>query len=177
MPLRAKLNPRSPSRSGSPARRRRNCIEGSIQETRLMAPPTNCLAPIGAEQILTGLLKGVKSGVLHRFDASAGGVSRYAVPDSKWAWRSAGHSGPDPKAAEERSDEAPETERQSQPQARTATDRATSLRQARVIRFANRVPLLYQQSACCVIKTLSRSGVAALRSLAEWRLDCRKVRW
>ncbi len=145
--LRAKLNPRAhPKRI---ARQEAEKLYTAIQETRLMAPPTNCLAPIGAEQILTGLLKGVKA---EFFTASTRPPAVYrGNPFQIEAGLAYGGAlGRDP-----RHDEA-------EPAAVTGSLRGKGKVNgsgpppptARVIRFANRVPLLYQQSACCIFKTV-----------------------
>jgi len=100
--------------------REAEAIYNAIQQTRLMAPPTNCLAPIGGRQILAGLLRGVKA------EFFAAGVRPPAVYRGNPFQIEAGIAyGGDLPA--------------DQP--------------ARLIRFANRVPLLYQQSHCAVFKS------------------------
>ncbi len=93
----------------------------AIQATRIIAPPTDCLAPIGARAILAGLLKEVKA---EFFTATTRDPTVYR--GNPFAVEVGLAFGGDLEA------EAP----------------------ARVIRFANRVPLLYQQSACAVFKTV-----------------------
>ncbi len=143
----ARLNPRShPKRI---ARQEAEKLHQAIKDTHLMAPPTNCLAPIGAEQILTGLLKGVRA---EFFTATTRPPAVYRGNPFQIEVGIAygGDLGPD-KA---------EIEEQQQQQVEAVVKRgkvvepARNLPQARVIRFANRVPLLYQQSACCVFKTV-----------------------
>ncbi|HRX85544.1 MAG TPA: DNA topoisomerase VI subunit B [Phycisphaerae bacterium] len=112
----------------------------ALQDTRLRAPSTDCLAPIGAEAILSGLLKGIKAEfytastrppTVYRgnpfqievgvaFGGDLGGSSSSDDDDNG----SVGKKAKDEPAA------------------------------ARVIRFANRVPLLYQQSACSTYKSV-----------------------
>ncbi|MHC4870859.1 MAG: DNA topoisomerase VI subunit B [Planctomycetota bacterium] len=96
-----------------------------IEKTKIMSPPTNCVAPIGEEQ----LLKGLQAVVPAEFYASATrppAVYRGNpfIIEAALAW------GGDNQAADS---------------------------PGRVLRFANRVPLLYQQGACCahesVVKT------------------------
>ncbi len=148
---RAKLNPRAhPKRI---ARQEAEKLYKAIQETRLMAPPTNCLAPIGAEQILTGLLKGVRA---EFFTASTRppAVYRGNPFQIEVGLAFGGSLGPDPKANEEQ----PEPEQNGKGKRgkkKFGNGSAPQVSQARVIRFANRVPLLYQQSACCIFKTLT----------------------
>ncbi len=151
----AKLNVRAhPKRI---ARQEAEKLYEAIQKTKLMSPPTNCLAPIGAEQILTGLLKGVKA---EFFTASTRppAVYRGNPFQIEVGLGYGGSLGPDPKDEEEGEPEVAVD-------ALKAFKRGGKLKngngngsgsqsQARVIRFANRVPLLYQQSACCMFKTI-----------------------
>jgi DNA topoisomerase-6 subunit B len=96
-------------------------IYKAIQETRLMAPRTDCLAPMGAQAILAGLLKGVKAAF---FTATTRPPAVYrGNPFQIEVGLAFGGDLP-----------------------------ADEL--ARVIRFANRVPLLYQQSHCSIFKSV-----------------------
>ncbi len=61
-----------------------------------------------------------------------------------------GELGPDPK---ENGDAAPETEAKVS-RGKIVNGDSRNAPQSRVIRFANRVPLLYQQSACCMFKSV-----------------------
>ncbi len=91
----------------------------AFQESRLPAPPTDCLAPIGVRQMLAGMLKGVKA-------------EFYAASSRE-----------------------PAVYRGRPFQIETAIAFGGELPaddSARVIRFANRVPLLFQQSACSSFK-------------------------
>lgn len=151
----ARLNARAhPKRI---ARQEAEKLYEAIKKTKLMSPPTNCLAPIGAEQILTGLLKGVKA---EFFTASTRppAVYRGNPFQIEVGLGYGGSLGPDPKAEEE-------SEPEVAVDALKAFKRGGKLKsgngngsgsssQARVIRFANRVPLLYQQSACCMYKSV-----------------------
>lgn len=91
----------------------------AVHNTRIMAPPTNCLAPIGAELIEKGLAKEIHADF---FTSVTRPPSVYRgnpfLIEAGLAW---GGSLP----AEEL---------------------------IKVSRFANRVPLLYQQSACAMFK-------------------------
>jgi DNA topoisomerase-6 subunit B len=124
----AKLTPRTYLKSldGSSIER----IYDALQGTRIMAPPTNCLAPIGPEQILAGLLQGVKA---EFYSASSRPPSVYRGNPFQIEVGIAygGDLGPD-----------------------AMSNGKDSPGSARVIRFANRVPLLYQQSACCTFKAV-----------------------
>ncbi|MEE9294368.1 MAG: DNA topoisomerase VI subunit B, partial [Phycisphaerae bacterium] len=97
-------------------------IYQALQSVRILAPSTDCLAPIGARQILAGLLKGLKAEFYtaasrspavyrgHPFQVEVGLAYGGDLPGDQ---------------------------------------------QARLIRFANRVPLLYQQSHCAIYKSVT----------------------
>ncbi len=97
----------------------------SFQEAKLPSPPTDCLAPIGVRQLLTGLLKGVQA---EFYAASSREPDVYRGRPFQI------------EAAIAFGGELP------------ADDTA------RVIRFANRVPLLFQQSACSSFKAVAETG-------------------
>ncbi len=90
-----------------------------LQDSKLPPPPTDCLAPIGVQQLLKGMFKGVRA---EFYAASSREPAVYRgrpfLIESAIAF-----------GGELPGDEA-----------------------SRVIRFANRVPLLYQQSACSSFK-------------------------
>jgi DNA topoisomerase-6 subunit B len=93
----------------------------AMQSVKIMAPPTDCLAPIGVRGLLAGLLKEVKA---EFYTATTRDPAVYrGNPFLIEVGLAFGGSLP-----------AEET--------------------ARVIRFANRVPLLYQQSACASFKAI-----------------------
>ncbi|MEP0842655.1 MAG: DNA topoisomerase VI subunit B, partial [Phycisphaerae bacterium] len=130
------------------ARQEAESLFRAIQDTKLMAPPTNCLAPIGAEQILTGLLKGVKA---EFFTATTRppAVYRGNPFQIEVGLAFGGDLGSDPKMrSPEEADQSVKVRRGKV----LPSEPAPTV--ARVIRFANRVPLLYQQSACCIFKSV-----------------------
>ena len=97
----------------------------SLQGSKLRAPPTDCLAPIGVRTMLAGMLKGVRA---EFYAASTRNPAVYrGNPFQIEAAIAFGGQLPG-----------------DQP--------------ARIIRFANRVPLLYQQSACCAFKSVVETG-------------------
>ncbi len=142
----AKINPHSHPRKI--VRQEAEKLYQAIQQTKLMAPPTNCLAPIGAEQILTGLLKGVKA---EFFTAATRppAVYRGNTFQIEVGLGYGGELGPDPKT--DNGDEENGAGRNGRGK-KNGNNGGPS--PARLIRFANRVPLLYQQSACCMFKTI-----------------------
>ncbi|TVS03680.1 MAG: DNA topoisomerase VI subunit B [Phycisphaerales bacterium] len=96
-------------------------IYKNLQASKLRAPPTDCLSPIGVRTLLAGLLKGVKA---EFYAASTRSPAVYrGMPFQIEAAVAFGGELPGDESA-------------------------------RVIRFANRVPLLYQQSACCSFKSV-----------------------
>ncbi len=111
----------------------------AIQTTKIMAPPSNCISPIGEKAILHGLYKQIK-GEFYTAVTRPPAVYR-GNPFVIEAGLAYG-KGPDQAAAA--------------PQAPTplaeGEQREDDDELARVIRYANRVPLLYQQSACATFK-------------------------
>jgi DNA topoisomerase VI subunit B len=96
-----------------------------IQAAKIMAPPTDCLVPIGTKAMLAGLLKEVKA---EFFAASSRPAAVYrGNPFQIEVGIAFGGNLPGDELG-------------------------------RVIRFANRVPLLYQQSACCSFKAVIEAG-------------------
>lgn len=93
----------------------------ALQDSKLPPPPTDCLAPIGVQQLLKGMFKGVRA---EFYAASSREPAIYRgrpfLIEAAIAF-----------GGELAGDDS-----------------------ARVIRFANRVPLLYQQSACSSFKAV-----------------------
>jgi DNA topoisomerase-6 subunit B len=113
----------------------------TIQATKIMAPPSNCISPIGEKAILHGLYKQIK-GEFYTAVTRPAAVYR-GNPFVIEAGLAYG-KGPDQVAAVTK--DAPPV-----PLAE-GEDREDDSELARVIRYANRVPLLYQQSACATFK-------------------------
>ncbi|HSF69648.1 MAG TPA: DNA topoisomerase VI subunit B, partial [Nitrospira sp.] len=113
----------------------------TIQSAKVMTPPTNCLSPIGEKAILAGLYKQIKGEFYTAVSRPPAvyrgnpfiietGLAYGNHPDGQ----ATAVAPTEPKAeGEHREDEA---------------------ELARVIRYANRVPLLYQQSACATFKAV-----------------------
>ncbi len=97
----------------------------SIQKTRIIAPSTDCLVPIGSKALLAGLLKEVKA---EFFAASTRPPSVYRGNPFQIEV-AIGYGG--------------------------GLGRDDS---AKVLRFANRVPLLYSQSSCCSFKAVAETS-------------------
>jgi DNA topoisomerase VI subunit B len=115
----------------------------AIQATKIMAPPSNCISPIGEKAILHGLYKQIKGDF---YTAVTRPPSVYRgnpfVIEAGLAF------GKGPEQAATLTTEAPAAPLAEGEQ---ASDDAEL---ARVIRYANRVPLLYQQSACATFKAV-----------------------
>ncbi|MCW5799807.1 MAG: DNA topoisomerase VI subunit B [Nitrospira sp.] len=113
----------------------------TIQTTKIMAPPTNCISPIGEKAILSGLYKQIK-GEFYTAVSRPPAVYR-GYPFVIEAGLAFG-KGPD---------EVSKPQQAAVPLAE-GEDQGNDTEQARVIRYANRVPLLYQQSACATFKAV-----------------------
>ncbi|MBI5244040.1 MAG: DNA topoisomerase VI subunit B [Elusimicrobia bacterium] len=110
----------------------------AIQATKIMAPPTNCISPIGEKAILTGLYKQIK-GDFYTAVTRPPAVYR----GNPFIIEAALAYGKGPQEGVEAQKTAPLAEGEQ-------GEKETEL--ARVIRYANRVPLLYQQSACATFQ-------------------------
>src|SRR5712664_4206064 len=110
----------------------------AIQSTKIMAPPTNCLSPIGEGALLAGLYRQIKG---EFYTAVTRPPSVYRgnpfVIEAGLAFGRAPEQGE------------PAQPKKAIPLAEGEDDKDDH-ELARVIRYANRVPLLYQPSACAV---------------------------
>ena len=114
----------------------------AIQATRIMAPPTNCLSPIGEKAILHGLYQQI-AGAFYTAMTRPPAVYRgnpFVIEAGLAYGRRPDVVAPTPEAPTVPLAEGEQAE----------DDEAL----ARVIRYANRVPLLYQQSACATFKAV-----------------------
>jgi DNA topoisomerase-6 subunit B len=113
----------------------------TLQNTKIMAPPTNCLSPIGEKAILSGLYRQIK-GEFYTAVSRPPAVYRGNpfVIEAGLAYGNTPDGATEPKPA---AVPLAEGERQSE-----------DAELSRVIRYANRVPLLYQQSACTTFKAV-----------------------
>ena len=113
-----------------------------IQATKIMAPPTNCLSPIGEKAILAGLYQQIK-GEFYTAVTRPPAVYR-GNPFVIEAGLAYGR-GPE---------QAPESQAKKEIPLAEGEAAENDHELARVIRYANRVPLLYQQSACVSYKSV-----------------------
>jgi DNA topoisomerase VI subunit B len=114
----------------------------TIQATKIMAPSSNCISPIGEKAILHGLYKQIK-GDFYTAVTRPPAVYR-GNPFVIEAGLAFGR-GPEQAADKSEDPKIPLAEGEQE-------DDDNEL--ARVIRYANRVPLLYQQSACATFKAV-----------------------
>ena len=113
----------------------------AIQSTKIMAPPTNCLSPIGEQAILAGLYQQIK-GEFYTAVTRPPAVYRGNpfVIEAGLAYGKA-------------PDQAEATQKKAIPLAEGEGDQ-DDRELARVFRFANRVPLQYQPAACAITKAV-----------------------
>jgi DNA topoisomerase-6 subunit B len=114
----------------------------AIQSTKIMAPPSNCISPIGEKAILHGLYKQIKGDF---YTAVTRPPAVYRGNPFVIEAGVAFGKGSDQAAAVPEAPAVPLAE---------GEQRGDDDELARVIRYANRVPLLYQQSACATFKAV-----------------------
>ncbi len=142
----AKISSRAkPSRIGT---HEAETLFKAVADTPIRAPATNCLSPIGPRQILAGLLKGVEA---EFFTAGTRPPSVYRGNPFQIEVGLAygGALGPDPSEAEEEASTSEAVVRRGK-----VVREARPAAQAKLMRFANRVPLLHQMSGCCIYKSV-----------------------
>ena len=127
---------RRPSRLNGDAAKR---IYEAIQGTKLMAPATDCVVPIGEEQLIAGL-KQVVDAAFYTAVTRSPAVYRGNpfIIEAALAYGK-------PETPADKSPEKKQTD---------DTQDAEATQLARLIRFANRVPLQYQQGACATCKSV-----------------------
>jgi DNA topoisomerase-6 subunit B len=119
----------------------------ALQAIRIMAPPTNCLSPIGEKAILSGLyhqIKGEFYTAVSRPPSVYRGNPFVIEAGLAFGNRPIAQAKPEGKSKAKRNQE-------SIPLAE-GEDKEEESELSRLIRYANRVPLLYQQSACATYK-------------------------
>jgi len=127
-------------------------LKGAIDDTRIMAPPTSCIAPIGCDQIIAGLEKEVEA------DFYVAATRSPAVYRGNPFLVEVGIAYGRPGDTLEMTEEGRIIESASRKRRKTKGADEEMMgyadEPARVIRYANRVPLLFQQSACAVNKAV-----------------------
>ncbi len=141
----AKVSPKAyPTRI---AREEAAALHGAIQITKISSPPTNCISPIGEELVLQGLKKEIEAdfyvAITRPPSVYRGNPFQIEVGI---AYGKPGGVGL------EMSDEGRITKKKTVVATEDLVGNADE--PIRVLRLANRVPLLYQQSACAVTKAV-----------------------
>ncbi len=134
------------------AKEEANRLKMAIDKTKIMAPPTSCIAPIGEELMLKGLQKEVDADF---YTASSRSPVVYrGHPFLIEVGLAYGRPG-DTLELEE-SGKIVESEKKGKRRKKSADEGLMGFADepARLIRYANRVPLLYEQSACAVTKAI-----------------------
>ncbi|MFH1812089.1 MAG: DNA topoisomerase VI subunit B [Pseudomonadota bacterium] len=129
----------------------------AIQATKIMAPPTSCLSPIGVEAIQRGMLA-----LLHADQTSLDEVGEELVDQIVATAEVDPDSGIETQGMFVTAVTRPPAVYRGNPfqvEVGIAYGKALPADQlARVFRFANRVPLLYQQSACAMTKSVMQTA-------------------
>jgi DNA topoisomerase-6 subunit B len=116
----------------------------AIQQTQIMNPPTDCLSPIGEKAILAGLYKQIKGDfytAVSRKPAVYRGNPFAIEVGLAFGTGQAGMV----QSIVDQEDAVPVAE---------GEEKEGEVQMARIMRFANRVPLLYQPGACAVTKAV-----------------------
>jgi len=140
----AKISPRKRPRTLLPEEAER--LYNAINETKIMAPSTDCVVPIGPEELLKGLQQ-VVTGDFYAACTRPPAVYR-GNPFQIEAALAYGQ------ASQNSSDEGDEDQVNNHSERQESTGQELM----RVLRFANRVPLLYQQSGCAIYKAIMQTN-------------------
>src|SRR5713226_2460660 len=126
----------------------------AIQSTKIMAPPTNCLSPIGERALLAGLYRQIK-GEFYTAVTRPPAVYRGNpfVIEAGLAFGRGLEQEEEKKENKESKEKKETKEKKPIPLAEGEAEQDDH-ELARLIRYANRVPLLYQQSACVTYKAV-----------------------
>jgi DNA topoisomerase-6 subunit B len=118
----------------------------AIQKTPIMNPPTDCLSPIGEKAILAGLYKQIKGDFYTAVSRKPAVYRGNPFAIEVGLAFGTGQAGMVQSVVEQEA-AVPLAEGE-------AEEREGEVQLARVMRFANRVPLLYQPGACAVTKSV-----------------------
>ena len=128
-------------------------LHGAIQKTRVSAPRTDCIAPIGEKQLLEGLHKELEAD-FYTVTTRPAAVYR-GNPFQVEVAIAYGHPGGTGVEVDESGHM-----RKSEALERSAAEQLMARKDepVRLLRFANRVPLLYQQSSCAITKAVIQTN-------------------
>ena len=135
-------------------------LHRAISATRVSAPRTDCIVPIGERRLLEGLRKELDADffIVVTRPPSVYGGNPFQV-EAGIAWGSSGDAvlAVDSEGRIRRTHKRNAHKRRSEA-ARHADQASRADEPARVLRFANRVPLLYQQSSCAITKAVLQTN-------------------
>lgn len=137
------------ARPGSLGGDQAKAIYHAIAATKIMAPAADCVVPIGKDQLVAGLKQVVQA---EFYAATTRSPSVYRgnpfIIEAAIAYgkRQQEEVSPSPEHSEAETPATPPV---------AAEDEDEDSQLAKLIRFANRVPLLYQQSACSIYKAVT----------------------
>ncbi|HYF51861.1 MAG TPA: DNA topoisomerase VI subunit B [Planctomycetota bacterium] len=130
----------------------------ALQSAKLMAPPTDCISPIGKQAIEAGLLKSIKADFYYAVTRPPK-VYRgnpFVIEAGIAFGKGDGSAAKDPaEIAAEELKKAENGEIEAKAEGEEDDDEVTL---AEVIRFANRVPLQYQATACAAYKSVLKTS-------------------
>lgn len=133
------------------AREEAASLHKAIQETRIGAPPTTCIAPIGEQLVLAGLQKEIEADFYHAITRPP------AVYRGNPFQIEVGIAYGKPGGVGLELTEEGRIQKRAKVEA-TEDLVGSADEPIRVLRFANRVPLLYQQSACAITKAVIQTN-------------------
>ena len=128
-------------------------LHKALQKTRILAPRTDCIVPIGEKQLLDGLHKELEADffTVTTRPAAAYRGNPFQVEVAIAYGRPGGAGVEVDESGHMRKKEAQETR---------AAEHLIAQKDepVRLLRFANRVPLLYQQSSCAITKAVIQTN-------------------
>jgi DNA topoisomerase VI subunit B len=128
-------------------------LHRAIQKTRILAPRTDCIVPIGEKQLLEGLHKELDADF---YTVTTRPAAAYrGNPFQVEVAIAYGRPGEDAVEVDESG-----RMRKKEAHERSAAEHLIAQKDepVRVLRFANRVPLLYQQSSCAITKAVIQTN-------------------
>lgn len=134
------------------AREEASALHTAIQETKISAPSTDCIAPIGEDLLLSGLKKEIEA------DFYVASVRPAAVYRGNPFQIEVGLAYGKPGGVGLEVTETGRITKKDKSKAATEDLVGSADEPIRVLRIANRVPLLYQQSACAITKAVTQTN-------------------
>jgi DNA topoisomerase-6 subunit B len=134
------------------ARAQAAALHRAIQKTRVLAPRTDCIVPIGEQNLLKGLRKELAADF---FTAATRPAAAYrGNPFQVEVAVAYGH----PDEADIEVDASGHMHKKAAPDSAAEQLLAQKNEPVRLLRFANRVPLLYQQASCAITKAVVQTN-------------------